>query len=127
MAKLVSRAPRLYRARRIDLGKFVTPMERPAGVNQGARIGDGGIGALFRRQPRVGRRCPGAVDDLDRGRGIRPGQDRPPQLLQIRNVDVVIDHHHIPVGVVGGAALQGDMAGLLGVARIALLDGDAVQ
>jgi hypothetical protein len=84
-------------------------------------------GAPPGRQRGVGRRIPGAVDELDRLRRISAGRHRPQQMIEIGNVDVVVDHDDIFRCIGGCTALRGDMAGLHGVAGIALGDRDAVK
>src|SRR5690349_12352864 len=76
----------LVLVRRIDgmnFGKFIAPGERPARVDDRARVGEVARGALFRRDARIDRAAPTAGCDLDRGLRIAARRHRPENVLHI--------------------------------------------
>src|SRR5262249_29140309 len=73
---------------------------------------------------RIERGRPGVADNVDRARGVRARKHGPDQLFEIGHVDVVVDHDHIAPAIGADVAHGRDMAGLLGMTGIALVDGD---
>src|SRR5579864_2415747 len=127
MPELLQRNAALVRRRGIDRGEFVAPVPRPAGVDDGAAIGVIAHRLAFRLDARIQWRRPGIADDVDRGCRIGPRDQCPDHLLEIRDVDIVVDHDRVAAAIGSDVAHGGDMAGLPGVAGIALLDGNDEQ
>ena len=71
----------LLRGRGVDLRELVAPVERPAGVDDGAAVGEIAYRLALGLDARIERRRPGLADDLDRGRGVRTREQRPHHLL----------------------------------------------
>src|SRR5205823_7602991 len=71
--------------------------------------------------------APGAVDEVQAPLRIGPRADRPDDLVQVGDVDVVVDDHRDAAEIGAAAALAGDVPGLARVARVALLDGNHVE
>src|SRR5712692_5238477 len=80
---------RQLRARARDHGEVLQSLERPAGIDDGARIGR----ALLVEQ-RIERAGPRAAHELDVIDGIAARAHRPHHVEQVGRVDVVIDHDH---------------------------------
>src|SRR5579864_8089207 len=127
MPELLQRNAALVRRRGIDRGEFVAPVPRPAGVDDGAAIRVIAHRLAFRLDARIQWRRPGIADDVDRGCRIGPRDQCPDHLLEIRDVDIVVDHDRVAAAIGSDVAHRGDMAGLPGVAGIALLDGNHEQ
>src|SRR3981189_14343 len=49
----------------VDLGKLVAPVPGPAGVDDGAAVGEIALGLALGLDARVERRAPGVVGDVD--------------------------------------------------------------
>src|SRR5262249_32855255 len=62
------------------------------------------------------------ANDINRCGRIRAGQHCPDELLEIRDVDVVVDDDHVPAGICPDVTLTCDMSSLSRVTRIALPD-----
>src|SRR4030095_6533810 len=77
---------------------------------------------FVRAYHRIERAAPGAADKIYVVRRIRPRAHRPQHVVHVVGIDVVIDDDDVASEICAGATLGGDDAGLLGVARIALLD-----
>ena len=106
-------------------GNSCEVVPRPAGVDDrlGAerrvvRVGD---------EHRVVLRAHAALDDVDVDRRVAARRHRPHHFLQVRRVDVVVDHHRVARHVRADAALAEDVAGLARVAGVALLDRHHVE
>src|ERR1700692_4611784 len=119
-------APFLGR-RHVDRRELIAPVPRPTGVDDGAAVGVIAGRLALGLDARIERRRPGVADDVDRGGGIRARDQRPDHLFQVRDVDVFVDHDHIAPAIGADVALRGDVAGLLAVARIALVHRDAEE
>ena len=75
------------RACACDHGKIRKPLERPTGIDDGARIGR----ACFVEQ-RIERPAPGAAHKLDVVCGIAARAHRPHHVEQVGGIDIVVDH-----------------------------------
>ena len=109
-------------ARARDHGKILEPLERPAGVDDGARIGRACL-----VEQRIERPAPGAAHKLDVAGGIAARADRPHHVEQVGRIDVVVDHDDEAPEIGRRLAAGGEQAGLAGMAGIGLLDGDDVE
>src|SRR5262249_18951715 len=101
---------------------YVAPVPRAASVDNGATIGE-----IFDRpalwfDPRVERRTPSVGNNVDRGGWIGPRAHRPDQLLEIRNVDIIIGHDDVAPRIGRKMTLTRYVTGLSGMATVALLN-----
>src|SRR5205807_3358515 len=108
--------PLLYR-------KLVAPLPRPRRVDDHARV----VALDVRRDGRIERAGPGPVDDVEGALGIRTGQHGPHDVVDVGDIDVLVHHDDDAAQVRADAAHRGDVSGLPGVPRVALLDRDRVQ
>ena len=76
---------------------------------------------------RVVLRSHAAADDVDVHRRVGARRDRPHHLLQVRGIDVIVDHHRIARHVRADAALAEEVTRLARVPGVALLDGYDVE
>src|SRR3954467_11569790 len=127
MAEPLLREPALLRAGRAHLRELVAPVPGAAGVDDRPAVGEVAGRLALRLDAGIERRRPGVADDVDRGGGVRAREQGPYQLLEIGDVDVVVDHDHVSPAIGTDMAHGGDMAGLLGMAGIALVDRDREQ
>src|SRR6266851_2965709 len=121
MAEPLQRDAALFRRRQIHLRELVAPMPGPTGVDDRPAVGVVADRLALGLDARIERSRPGIADDVDRARRIRAREERPDELLKIGHVDVVVDHDHIAPAIGADMAHGGDMAGLLGMAGIALI------
>src|SRR5690349_3128813 len=77
----------------MNFGGLFAPRERPARIEDRARIGEIPYGAFFRRKPRVDRRAPAVGSNFDRGLRIAPRRYRPQHIVHVRRIDIVVDKH----------------------------------
>src|ERR1700694_5641965 len=98
------RQPRGLRRGSVDLGEFVAPVPRPAGVDDRPAVGEVALGLALRLDAWIERGAPGIVDDVDGGGGIGTRQHRPDQLLQVGYVDVVIGYDDVATRIGAGMA-----------------------
>src|SRR6476646_5924785 len=124
MAEPLLREPALFRAGRAHRRELVAPVPGAAGVDDRPAVGEVAGRLALRLDAGIERRRPGVADDVDRGGGVWAGDQGPYQLLEIGDVDVVVDHDHVSPAIGTDMAHGGDMAGLLGMAGIALVDRD---
>src|SRR5215475_9190696 len=113
---------RELRARARDPGKVLEPLERPAGVDDGARIGR----ARFVEE-RIERTAPGAAHEIDVNGGVAARARRPHHVEQVGRVDVVVDHDDEAPEIGCRLAAGREQAGWARMAGIGLLDGDDVE
>src|SRR6185437_10960279 len=102
--------------------RVALPLERGGGVDDHP----GGHPQLTvgRGLPDVDPGALGALDDVDAPGRVAARDDGPHHVFHVRDVDVVVDDDRQPVHLHPGAALRGDEARLLAVARVLGLDGD---
>src|SRR3954469_19850050 len=127
MAEPLLRDPALLGAGRAHLRELVAPVPGAAGVDDRSAVGEVTGRLALGLDARIERRRPGVADDVDRGGRVRAREQGPHQLLEIGDVDVVVDHDHVSPAIGTDMAHGGDMAGLLGMAGIALVDRDREQ
>src|SRR6266404_7587725 len=108
---------RLYHRR-----KVLEHFERPAGVDDGARVPGHAFG-----KTRIERPAPGAAQDVDVLGRVAARAHRPQHLVEVRRVDVVVDDHHEAAEVGARLAACGEQRRLLRVAGVGLLDRDDVE
>src|SRR5271166_1110927 len=123
----VLRQATLLWCRHVHPWEFLAPMPGPAGIDDGAAVGVVADRLAFGLDARVQRSRPGIADDVDRGCRIGAREHRPDELLQVRHIDVLVDHDHIAPAIGADMAHGRDMAGLPGVAGISLIDRDREQ
>src|SRR5947209_19438197 len=109
MAEFFLRETALLRRGDIDLGEPVAPMPGPAGIYYRPAVGVVTDRLALGLDAWVERGRPGIADDVDRGRGIRPRQHGPDQLLQVRYIDILVDHHHVAPAISADVAHRRDM------------------
>src|SRR5215472_18465308 len=68
--------------------------------------------------------APGAAQNINRGGRIRASRDGPDHFIQIRDVDVLVNHHNVTTQIGAGMALASNESSLFRVARVALFDRD---
>src|SRR5438128_1810378 len=127
MAEFLLRDAALLRGRKVNLRELVPPVPGPASIDDGTAVGVVAHRLALGLDAGIERGRPGIADDVDRRRGIRAREHGPDQLLQVGYVDVLIDDDNIAAAVGPDVAHRGDMTGLLGVAGIALRDGNAEE
>src|SRR5262245_10223683 len=66
--------------------------------------------------------APGAAQNINRGGRIRASRDGPDHFIQIRDVDVLVNHHNVTTQIGAGMALASNQSSLFRVARVALSD-----
>src|SRR5215470_54192 len=96
--------------------RMVLPVKRGGGIDNHPRIRV--QLALIRRDGHVDAATLGVLDDLHAALRIAAGQDRPNDVLNIRDVHMVIDHNCEPVHLDPAGALRCDQPRLLGMADI---------
>src|SRR5262245_59855102 len=127
VAELLPRHAALFRRGHVHLGEFVAPVPGPAGIDDRPAVGGVADRLALGFDARIERGRPGVADDVDRGGGVRAREHGPDQLFEIGHIDVVVDHDHVAAAIGADVAHGRDMAGLLGMAGIALVDGDGEQ
>ena len=70
---------------------------------------------------------PGALDHVDRALGVGAREQRPHHVIQIGHVDILVDYNGDAAEIGAHARHRRDVAGLPGMAGVALLDGDDVE
>src|SRR5262245_57729125 len=106
----------LRRANDITRQRMVLPRKRGGSIDNHPRVRV--QLALIRRDSHVDAAALGALDDLHAALRIAAGQDRPHDVLNIRDVHVVIDNNCEPVHLDPAGALRCDQPRLLGMADI---------
>src|SRR3990167_5668681 len=84
--------------------KLLKPFKGPAGVDNHARA----KAFFILRNGRVQRSTPGAADNLHRLRRVDPRTHSPEDIVDIRDVDVIINHQYISSQVGHGMTLASD-------------------
>src|ERR1051325_3539529 len=109
---------------RVDRRVAVFPEIGPAGVQNGAAVGEI-VGVTFlRRHRRIERGRPAVVDHGYRRLRVTARGDRPQHFAHVRGIDILVDDDDIAAVIVSRAAGEGGESRLLRVAMIALLDRD---
>src|SRR6516225_6822061 len=99
VAVFLQRNIAFFGRRRIDGRKFVPPVPGSAGVDHGTAVGIVACRLGRRLDPRIERRRPGIVNNIDRSGRIGAGNQRPDDLLQVRHVDIIVDNDGITAAI----------------------------
>src|SRR5919197_1545587 len=105
-----------------DDGKIRKPLERPTGIDDGARVGRAGLVEQW-----IERSAPGTAHELDVACGVAARAHGPHHVEQVARIDVVVDNHDEAPKIGGRLATGRQQTGLARVAGVALLDGDDVE
>lgn len=87
-----------------DIGEAITPFVGPGCLNDHSRV----MALLAGRNYGIEGTAPGTAQNINRGGRIRSSGYRPDDFVQIRDVDVLVDNHHIPAQIGTGMALASD-------------------
>src|SRR3954452_13024708 len=117
----------LLERRHVDLRELIAPVKRPTGVNDGAAVGKIPDRPALRLDARIERGRPRAADDVDGRRRIGAREQSPHHLLEVGHVNIVVHDNGVAPTISTDVTHRRDMAGLFGMAGVALVDRDSEQ
>ena len=96
------------------------PAKWPAGVNDGARVGEIALGSFFRRNSWIDGAAPASTHNFDRCFRIAPCGDRPQNISRVGRIDIVVNDDHETSQVAALAGAQRDVSRLTRMPAVTL-------